>query len=153
MTRNIRFLKKWNAIGMRAGGGASHGQCLGPAGKFARDVLAADALPSFKALHFAPLKQNLMLNPSSSYSKFAPSPSPSPSRITPRTALLLSAAILISLGAGAAIGYALHDSLACTQIPNSVPRRTTAPLSTFSASLVATGYAADRWQRLVVNSA
>ena len=127
---------------MRAGGG----QCLGPAGKIARDVLAADALPSFKALHFTPLQRNLMSNPSSSYSKFNPgSPSPSPPRITPRTALLLLAAILIALGAGAAIGYAVHDSQSCTPTPNPVPRRTTAPLSTFSASLVATGYAADRW--------
>ena len=118
-----------------------------------RDLL--DALPSFKALDFAPFKSIFMLNPSSSYSKFNPgSPSPSPPLITPRrrTALLLLSAFLIALGAGAAIGYALHDSLVCTLTPNTVPRRP-APLSTFSASLVATGYAVDRWQRLFVNSA
>ena len=118
-----------------------------------RDLL--DALPSFKALDFAPFKSIFMLNPSSSYSKFNPgSLSPSPPLITPRrrTALLLLSAFLIALGAGAAIGYALHDSLVCTLTPNTVPRRP-APLSTFSASLVATGYAVDRWQRLFVNSA
>jgi hypothetical protein len=87
------------------------------------------------------------------YSKFtdiegsaAQPPVPPASCSSCRRTFMLTLATLMALGAGVFIGFAARDSQLRSSVPASPPSPATqprAPLASFSASLVANGYAVD----------